>query len=263
MKRSHLKPNTFEYPESLAEYFSNSAVFDSSCSPEARVCFIDKDEGYFLKTADAGTLQTEALMTEYMHSLQLSAEVLYYGTSEGKDWLLTRRIAGEDCTDPQYLGDPKRLCDTTAGLLRALHERDGRNCPVRDRILSYAETVKNGFNGLHYEPDLFRGLYEFPSFEDAKRAAEEGLPLLRKDTLLHGDYCLPNIILNDWKLSGYIDLGSGGIGDRHIDVLWGIWTLNYNLGTTKYTDRFLDAYGRDRIDPEMLRLVAAMEMIGG
>ena len=101
MKRSHLKPNTFEYPESLAEYFSNSAVFDSSCSPEARVCFIDKDEGYFLKTADAGTLQTEALMTEYMHSLQLSAEVLYYGTSEGKDWLLTRRIAGEDCTDPQ------------------------------------------------------------------------------------------------------------------------------------------------------------------
>ncbi|MCR5808173.1 MAG: phosphotransferase, partial [Clostridiales bacterium] len=79
---------------------------------------------------------------------------------------------------------------------------------------------------------------------------------------LHGDYCLPNILLNDWKLSGYIDLGNGGMGDRHIDILWGIWTLRFNLGTNKYTDRFMDAYGRELIEPEMLRMVAAMEMIG-
>ena len=89
------------------------------------------------------------------------------------------------------------------------------------------------------------------------------MPLLKKDVLLHGDYCLPNIILDDWKLSGYIDLGSGGIGDRHIDVAWGIWTLNFNLGTTEYSDRFMDVYGRDKVEPEMLRAVAAMEMIGG
>lgn len=48
-----------------------------------------------------------------------------------------------------------------------------------------------------------------------------------------------------------------------MDVLWGIWTLNYNLGTTRYTNRFMDAYGRDRIETEKLRMVAAMEMIGG
>lgn len=262
MKRTPTQMNMADWPEALAEFIGDSAVFDNSCSPEARVFFVDKDEGYFLKTAGAGTLQTEALMTDYMHSLQLSAEVLHYGSFKDRDWLLTRRIAGEDCTDPQYLADPKRLCDTTAGLLRALHETDAENCPV-DRMRSYAETVKNGFTGLHYEPDLFRGLWEFPSFEDAKRAAEEGLPLLQRDTLLHGDYCLPNIILNDWKLSGYIDLGNGGIGDRHIDVAWGIWTLNFNLGTTEYKDRFLDAYGRDRIEPGMLRAVAAMECIGG
>ena len=262
MKRSLIQMNRIDCPEALAAFLADAVVFDSSCSPEARVFFIDKDEGYFLKTAKAGTLQTEAQMTEYMHSLRLSAEVLYYGAFKDRDWLLTRRIAGEDCTDRQYLADPKRLCDTTARLLRVLHETDAENCPV-DRIRSYAETVKSGFAGRHYEPDLFQGLWEFPSFEDAKRAAEEGLPLLRKDTLLHGDYCLPNIILNNWKFSGYIDLGNGGIGDRHIDILWGIWTLNFNLGTTEYTDRFMDAYGRDRIDPEMLRTVAAMEMIGG
>ena len=58
-----------------------------------------------------------------------------------------------------------------------------------------------------------------------------------------------------------IDLGCGGVGDRHIDILWGIWTLKFNLGTGKYADRFMDAYGKEMIDPEMLRMVAAMEMI--
>lgn len=59
-------------------------------------------------------------------------------------------------------------------------------------------------------------------FDDARRIAEEGLPLLKIGVLLHGDYCLPNILLDDWKFSGYINLVNGGMGDRHIDILWGI-----------------------------------------
>ena len=96
-----------------------------------------------------------------------------------------------------------------------------------------------------------------------EQAAREGFSEMRTDALIHGDYCLPNIILKDWKLSGYIDVGNGGLGDRHIDILWGIWTLKYNLKTTRYTERFMDAYGRDLVEPEKLRCLAAMEMIGG
>ena len=263
MKRTPVQLNLKEWPEALADSLKDAKIYDSSCSPEARVVYIDKGGGFFLKKAPESSLKTEALMTEYFHSLRLSEEVLYYGSWEGKDYLLTRRVPGEDCTDPQYLADPKRLCDTTAALLRQLHETEAKDCPVPDRIRTYTESVKRGFDGQIYEPDLFWGMWGFSSFEEAKRAAEAGMPLLKRDVLLHGDYCLPNVILQGWKFSGYIDLGNGGIGDRHIDVAWGIWTLNFNLGTTKYSDRFLDAYGRDKIEPEMLRAVAAMEMIGG
>ena len=123
--------------------------------------------------------------------------------------------------------------------------------------------MRQGFDGSHYEPELFAGLWEFSSFAEAEAAARGALPALKSEVLIHGDYCLPNIILNNWRLSGYIDLGNGGIGDRHIDLLWGVWTLNFNLKTTAWTERFLDAYGRDRVEPEKLRAVAAMEMIGG
>ena len=263
MKRTPLQLNLSEWPEELAGYLNGAGIYDSSCSPEARVVYIDKGDGFFLKKAAEGALKTEARMTEYFHSLRLSAEVLYYGAFEGCDYLLTRRVPGEDCTDPQYLADPKKLCDTTATLLRQLHETEAKDCPVPDRIRTYTESVLCGLDSHAYEPDLFWGMWEFDSFEEAKCAAEEGLPLLKRDVLLHGDYCLPNVILKDWKFSGYIDLGNGGIGDRHIDVAWGIWTLNFNLGTTEYSERFLDVYGRDKVEPEMLRAVAAMEMIGG
>ena len=85
---------------------------------------------------------------------------------------------------------------------------------------------------------------------------------LKTDTLLHGDYCLPNIMLDNWRFRGFIDLDCGGIGDRHVDLFWGIWSLGFNLKTDAYRDRFLDAYGRDAVEEEMLRLIAAIEVFG-
>ena len=107
---------------------------------------------------------------------------------------------------------------------------------------------------------LFPDNWGYDTPEAAFRVVEENARYLKTDTLLHGDYCLPNILLDNWKFSGFIDLDTGGVGDRHVDLFWGIWTLNYNLKTNAYGDRFLDAYGRDKIEPELLRAVAALEV---
>ena len=85
---------------------------------------------------------------------------------------------------------------------------------------------------------------------------------LSSDTLLHGDFCLPNIMLKNWRFCGFIDLGNGGVGDRHVDLYWGAWTLRFNLGTDVFRQRFFDAYGKDLVDPEKLRLIAAAECFG-
>jgi len=71
-----------------------------------------------------------------------------------------------------------------------------------------------------------------------------------------------NIILKDGTFSGFIDLGNGGVGDRHIDLFWGLWSLAHNLGTNQYAERFLDGYGREKVDKEVLRIVEAIENFG-
>ena len=261
MKRTLIIPRIDEYPSEFHGLLAASRVWDSSCSPEARVIYIDRDGGYYLKSAPKGSLAREAEMARYFHQKGLGAEVLSYLSLE-QDWLLTSRVAGEDATHARYLEDPVRLCETTAGLLRRLHSLDFSDCPVQDRNASYCKTAEQNWRLGRFDQTLFPDGWGYRTKEDAWRAIEQGRGELKREVLLHGDYCLPNVMLNDWSFSGFIDLGNGGVGDRHIDLFWGAWTLNFNLKTDAYTDRFLDAYGRKDVDWEKLKLIAAFEMFG-
>jgi aminoglycoside phosphotransferase len=60
--------------------------------------------------------------------------------------------------------------------------------------------------------------------------------------LIHGDYCLPNVLVVDGRLSGLIDVGGAGLGDPQDDLAAGVWTLQYNYGAGLARE-FLDAYG--------------------
>ena len=48
MKRSGIQPDLTQFPEEAAHFLEGAALYDSSCSPEARVIFIDRDDGLFL-----------------------------------------------------------------------------------------------------------------------------------------------------------------------------------------------------------------------
>lgn len=259
MERKPITPELDEIPAQFHSLLENASVFDSSCSPNARVLFIDKDDGFFLKSAPAGTLAEEAALTSFFHEKGLSAEVLAYESLES-DWLLTRKIPGKDCLSPEYLEDPERLCDTTAELLRMLHSIDFAGCPVENRNTLALSLARKNYLSCNYDKTHFPDNWGYATAEDAFRVIEERGHLLRCDVLLHGDYCLPNILLNDWRFSGFIDVGSGGIGDRNFDLFWGIWSLEFNLKTPKYRDRFLEAYGKEDVREEILPLIGAIEV---
>ena len=54
MKRIRTKLDLSEFPEELITFVEGAEIYDSSCSPEARVIFIDKDCGYYLKSSYKG-----------------------------------------------------------------------------------------------------------------------------------------------------------------------------------------------------------------
>ena len=261
MKKTLIDKIPYRLPREIDRLIGDSAVYDSSSSPEARVYYIARGGGYYLKISGAGTLRAEAEMSEYFASLGLGVSPIAYRSDE-RDFLLSPAVPGEDLTSAQYLAEPERLAELIGIQLRRLHETDFAACPRKGRLAEYIETVEKNYQSGEYDKSQFPDSFGYKTAEEAYAVFSEGRELLTADTLIHGDFCLPNIVLADWRLSGFIDLGAGGVADRHIDLFWGAWTLGFNLGTDKYRERFFDAYGRDKVDPDKIRVVAAAEVFG-
>jgi len=255
-----ISPDIQTFPAKLRPLLLNAMLYDSSCSEEARVIYIKNDNGFFLKSAPKGALVREAAMTCYFHSKGLAANVLDY-ISDERDWLLTEKINGDDCVADKYLEQPERLVDIFAEQLAMLHATEFAGCPIPNHTELYIENVKQRYHTGNYDHKRItkKG---YTTAEDAFSIVETRGHLLQTDTLLHGDYCLPNIILDDWRFGGFIDLELGGVGDRHRDLFGAMTTFKINFKTEKYNGRFLDAYGRDKVDEDMLRIVAACEVFG-
>lgn len=252
--------NIETYPKELHSFLSGAKLYDSSGGYSgAETLFIDKDDGYFLKSVQKGTLKREAIMTKYFHEKGLAADVLAY-ISDERDWMLTERIHGDDLTTETYLEQPERLCDVFGERLAMLHAEDFSGCPIPNHTERYLAQVEHNKCADTFDKSHFPDSWGYRSAEDAWSVVETRGHLLKTDTLLHGDYCLPNVIFADWQFNGFIDLDNGGVGNRHVDLFWAIWTLYWNLHTNDYRERFIDAYGRDKVNEDMLRVVAAVEV---
>lgn len=205
-----------------------------------------------MKISPKGTLTDDALMTDYFFSKGLSARVCVY-ISDERDYLITEKIEGEDGISQKYLDNPEKLCDVFAESLRMLHEVDFTDCSRKNRMQEmYDQAIKN--YKINNCDTLLLEQAGIKSMEDGFRLMYEHMPMISSDVLIHGDYCLPNILLKDFRFAGFIDVGLGGVGDRHYDLYWGLWTLNHNLPALDMKERFFDAYGRDKIDMDRFRL---------
>lgn len=259
MERKETKIVLSDFPEVFHPLLEDCPVFDSSCSPQARVWYLPREGGLYLKSAAGGSLRREAAMTAFLHGKGMAAEVLAYESGE-KDWLLTRAVPGEDCTFGRYLENPGRLSEILGERLRFLHELPTEGCPITDHTARYLQTAEENRSKGLFDPFYYPG--GDITAEKAWEIVRETAPQLKSDVILHGDYCLPNVMLDDWQFSGFIDLDHGGIGDRHIDLYWGCWSLGFNLKTDRFRDRFLDAYGREKINEALLAAVGAFEVFG-
>ena len=62
MDKTPLDRLPFDVPDGIRPYVAGADIYDSSCSPEARVLFIDKGNGCYLKRSEKGALEKEAAM---------------------------------------------------------------------------------------------------------------------------------------------------------------------------------------------------------
>ena len=100
------------------------------------------------------------------------------------------------------------------------------------------------------EPATF-GPGSFRDPEELLKWLEDNRPGY-EPVLSHGDLCLPNIFLEEGRISGFIDLGDTGIGDKWRDIALCYRSLKHNFDGTYGGKAYPD------FDPELL--FAALEI---
>ncbi|HEY8745213.1 MAG TPA: APH(3') family aminoglycoside O-phosphotransferase [Chloroflexota bacterium] len=170
-------------------------------------------------------------------------QVLAFGTDDEVEWLLTAGLPGVNAIDDRLRADPARLVPLLGEGLRRLHSVPIGDCPFDSRLdgaLRLAQhRVATGLvdagQDLHSDHGLHTAEAALARLMDM-RPAEEDL------VVCHGDFCLPNILLSDGHVSGYVDLGRLGVADRWWDLAVATWSVTWNLGPG-WEDLFLEGYG--------------------
>ena len=249
--------NINDFPTELHGLLRSGNIYDSSCSSNAKTLYCDS--GYYIKIDDKGELSLEAELGKLFYNIGLGVEVIHY-ISADRDYLVTQSAVGEDLT--HYLADPKKLCEILASALRRLHCEPVDGVPVSSRLQRYFDSACGDFSGGYYDESVLMDEFKIHNKQEAWDIMQANQGKLKADTLIHGDACLPNIVCHNGNFSSFIDFSMAGAGDKHIDLYWAIWSLQYNLKTNAYTDYFLDQYGRENFDFDMLKVVAAFELFG-
>ena len=158
-------------------------------------------------------------------------EVLCYERDAERQYLLMSRVRGRMACDPYFMERPEELVARLAEALEMLWSVDVSGCPrhrTQDAELQEARyRVENGLADVeNAEPSTF-GEGGFSSPEALLSWLERHRPGY-EPALSHGDLCLPNIFIDGSRISGFIDLGDMGVGDKWRDIALCYRSLKWN-----------------------------------
>ncbi|MCU0512514.1 MAG: aminoglycoside 3'-phosphotransferase [Anaerolineae bacterium] len=209
---------------------------------------------HYLKTARhsaAAPLPPEIARLRWLQGRLPVPQVRYAGADADRAFLLMTAVPGRVACD-EALAPALTQAGIVALLadgLRQLHALPAAGCPFDRRLnVTLAEAAARVEAGLVAADD-------FDEERQGRTPAEvldelyDTVPDDEEVVFTHGDYCLPNILLDAAarRVTGFIDVGRAGLADRYQDLALAQRSIIYNFGAA-YLPHFWKAYGLRKVD---------------
>jgi aminoglycoside phosphotransferase len=221
----------------------------------------------YLKTAALAAelrLDEEAERLGWMKDRHLPVPtVREYGHTDHAEYLLLDEVTGVAASDPTWRRFLPEVVTALGEGLARLHRTPIVHCPFdHRRARQVREACRRTVTGRVREEDFDE--------ERAGRGATDLLTELLATTpegedlvFAHGDFCLPNVILDRMadgtvQIAGLVDCGRAGVADRYQDLALAARSITHNLGRG-WVRPFLHAYGLPHPQPERLRFYTLLD----
>jgi aminoglycoside phosphotransferase/RimJ/RimL family protein N-acetyltransferase len=212
----------------------------------------NKQENMYLKIIEKE--KTESLIPEkerldWLKDKLPVPQFLYFSEDLEHEFMLISELPGLISCHSSFTDNLPEILTQIAFGLRLIHAVPIVHCPFNQSLDC---KIKNA------ERRVQLGLVDEDDFDEKRqgRKSEELLTELKANrptseelVFTHGDYCLPNIIIEQGKISGFIDWGRAGVADKYQDLALAARSIAYNFGR-EYVNTFFEAYGIEEIDQE-------------
>ena len=178
------------------------------------------------------------------------SQMLGYALAAGSEWLVTTEIPGLSACDPGLDLPKEEKIRLLAHGLKRIHSVNPAGCPFVDTL---AARIARAGGCMATEDHGIRA--RFALIEKLPRPAEDPV-------FCHGDYCWPNILFHEGKVSGFIDLAFAGVMDRYADFGQACYSMVRN-GDRDYIDLFFSEYGLPGVDYRKILYYQDLEMAMG
>ncbi|MCL1862591.1 MAG: aminoglycoside 3'-phosphotransferase [Defluviitaleaceae bacterium] len=196
--------------------------------------FYDENNSYFLKINDANDeFKREVDLLDWLEGKLPVPKIICRHEEKNKAYLLMAEIQGHMCCvvsddDSDTIREPhgetiKRLAE---GLLK-LQAVDITHCPF-DSTLNHK--LKQSLYNIENNLVDVDGWEDFNKFKSPMELYDWLVANKPQEDLCftHGDYCLPNIFINDTCVTGFIDMGHGGVADKYQDIALCVRSIAHN-----------------------------------
>ncbi len=198
------------------------------------------------------SVESEVVLLRWLNGKLPVPEVLLHISDSEYEYLLMSEIKGI-CSYEHSLGsDIPEVVRLLAKGLRMIHRIDIRDCPIEQRLdMKIKKAEYRMMNGL-VDENNFDDVHQGKKAADLYKELMDTRPCNEDLVLTHGDYCLPNILIDNWDISGFIDWGRGGVSDRYQDLALASRSLVYNFGA-RWVPLLFEEYGIEEIDYSKIR----------
>lgn len=138
--------------------------------------------------------------------------------------------------------------------LKEIHQVNIENCPFNK--YSPEQLLSNFLAKLDSIYPEIQDNYKDETKETIIEFMKENIPIDK--VLTHGDYSMPNILINAGEIS-FIDLGELGISTKYLDIYYLMKSLKINKKEEIF-EEFLKGYGIDKINNNYIKWMDLINM---
>ncbi|MFL5693231.1 MAG: APH(3') family aminoglycoside O-phosphotransferase, partial [Ktedonobacteraceae bacterium] len=176
-------------------------------------------------------------------------------------YLLTSEIPGLMACDPAFAQDIPTMVYLLAEGLRHIHQVDITYCPFDQRLTSEIAYIQQRVAAGLVDTANFNDQHKGMSAAELFKLLIESQPPTEDIVFTHGDYCLPNVLIDQphRRINGFIDWGRAGIADRYQDLVAAARSLTRNFGPG-WEPLLWEMYGLEALDTAKYEFYQLLDM---